>query len=174
MPARLSQTEVLRRFRLVHGRRYDYSRVAYVGSHRPVEIVCRGHGRFRQSPSAHIHQKQGCPTCASLLSKREPIAFEEFVRRSRRKHGNRYRYYKKHYTTLNAPTVIHCTAHNERFSQLPAVHVSGCTGCKSCTQEKLSAPRLTVADWVERFRRRHGRRYSYPQLSEGRRSDLPP
>lgn len=47
-----------------HGDRYDYSRVDYVRSDEPVEIVCSEHGPFWQTPVAHIHQGSGCPTCA--------------------------------------------------------------------------------------------------------------
>lgn len=123
------------------------------------------------SPSAHIHQKQGCPTCASLAAKRDPISFTEFVRRSREKHGTKYKYFKKHYRTLNTPTLIYCPTHKQRFVQLPTVHITGCSACKSCSQEKMRAPRLTVSDWLRRFRERHGDRYSYPDLSSVLRSD---
>lgn len=45
-----------------HGRRYDYSNVVYENSKNKVEIVCRKHGAFWQSPSSHV-RGSGCPKC---------------------------------------------------------------------------------------------------------------
>lgn len=47
----------------VHGEVYDYSRVKYTRSNIKVDIICRDHGVFQQTPSNHIHNKQGCPLC---------------------------------------------------------------------------------------------------------------
>jgi len=49
--------------RKVHGERYDYSRVRYISSHSKVEIVCRKHGSFKQTPASHISGR-GCPICS--------------------------------------------------------------------------------------------------------------
>jgi hypothetical protein len=42
--------------------RYDYSLVNYTGFNDKVVIVCKVHGEFTQTPSAHT-KGQGCPTC---------------------------------------------------------------------------------------------------------------
>lgn len=48
--------------RAVHGDKYDYSRVVYVGNKFPVDIICRKHGVFSQRPNDHLFGK-GCPFC---------------------------------------------------------------------------------------------------------------
>lgn len=48
----------------VHGDRYDYSDVNYVGSNDKVIIKCESHGNFMQSPSSHL-TGSGCPSCKS-------------------------------------------------------------------------------------------------------------
>ena len=48
--------------RLVHGDKYDYSKVEYVNNHTKVCIVCPKHGEFWQTPKAHLNG-QGCPKC---------------------------------------------------------------------------------------------------------------
>ncbi|WP_019029054.1 hypothetical protein [Colwellia piezophila] len=49
----------------IHGDSYDYSKVNYETSSVKVEIVCKKHGHFLQSPSNHIGTNQaGCPGCA--------------------------------------------------------------------------------------------------------------
>ena len=49
--------------RSVHGSKYDYSKVEYVDSLTKVCIICPEHGEFWQTPSAHIHLREGCPKC---------------------------------------------------------------------------------------------------------------
>ena len=48
----------------IHGDLYDYSKVVYVNSHTVVDIICKRHGSFQQTPTHHIHgKKSGCPVC---------------------------------------------------------------------------------------------------------------
>jgi ssDNA-binding Zn-finger/Zn-ribbon topoisomerase 1 len=48
----------------VHGDKYDYSRVKYNGGKVFVEIICKKHGVFRQTPNNH-QRGNGCPSCNS-------------------------------------------------------------------------------------------------------------
>jgi len=48
---------------LIHGNKYDYSKVDYKGWHPKVTITCPIHGDFEMSPTNHIRGYQGCPTC---------------------------------------------------------------------------------------------------------------
>lgn len=54
--------EAILDFSNTHGARYDYSQVEYQGDNNYVNIVCRIHGVFPQTPSNHI-QGKGCPEC---------------------------------------------------------------------------------------------------------------
>ena len=47
----------------VHGDKYDYSRVEYVNSQTPVEIICPLHGVFVQKPNNHLRGNE-CPQCS--------------------------------------------------------------------------------------------------------------
>lgn len=46
----------------VHGDEYDYSEVVYKGGKSLVEIKCKKHGLFRQTPNNH-QRGNGCPSC---------------------------------------------------------------------------------------------------------------
>jgi hypothetical protein len=48
-----------------HGIKYDYSKVNYVNNKEKVEIICKEHGIFFQSPNNHLRGKQ-CPACSYL------------------------------------------------------------------------------------------------------------
>lgn len=54
--------DFIRKARLTHGDRYDYSKVVYMGSRENIEIICKKHGAFPQIPASHIFGC-GCPTC---------------------------------------------------------------------------------------------------------------
>lgn len=46
----------------MHGDTYDYSSVVYSHNQTKVEIICRKHGSFWQTPRAHL-KGQGCKEC---------------------------------------------------------------------------------------------------------------
>lgn len=50
------------RFIKVHKNTYDYSIMVYNGMHRKVNIICKKHGIFKQTPNNHI-VGAGCPLC---------------------------------------------------------------------------------------------------------------
>lgn len=49
-------------FKKVHGDTYDYSKVQYANCRTKVEIVCKEHGSFLQTPNSHL-RGDGCPKC---------------------------------------------------------------------------------------------------------------
>ena len=55
--------EFIAEARKVHGDKYDYSRVVYIDSRTPVQIVCHKHGVFLKAPSDHLNG-QGCKKCS--------------------------------------------------------------------------------------------------------------
>lgn len=52
----------LQNARKKHGDLYDYSAVKLVRANKPVDIICRKHGVFPQTPLHHC-QGEGCPKC---------------------------------------------------------------------------------------------------------------
>lgn len=46
----------------IHGDKYDYSMVNYIGTNKCVKIICKKHGIFNQIPNSHLNGK-GCPIC---------------------------------------------------------------------------------------------------------------
>lgn len=54
--------EFLRRAKEKHGNLYDYSAVKLTRMDSPVDIICRKHGIFPQTPEHHC-RGEGCPAC---------------------------------------------------------------------------------------------------------------
>ena len=54
--------EFIEEARLVHGDKYDYSRVEYKSAHEKVNIICPIHGEFWQTATNHL-RGQECYKC---------------------------------------------------------------------------------------------------------------
>ena len=50
----------------VHGSKYDYSKVEYINSKTPINIICPKHGVFSQRSSHHLNGS-GCRKCANEI-----------------------------------------------------------------------------------------------------------
>lgn len=60
---RSSIDEFIKKARLIHGDKYDYSECNYVSNKTKVLIKCSKHGLFNQTPHDHL-SGNGCPKCA--------------------------------------------------------------------------------------------------------------
>lgn len=60
---------------LIHGDKYDYSKVEYVNAYSKVCIICPIHGEFWQEPYNHV-QNHGCPKCGHQVSKWEKEIYD--------------------------------------------------------------------------------------------------
>ena len=65
----------------IHGNKYDYSKVDYVGSNECVTIICHEHGEFQQLPGGHLSGR-GCAHCGNERSRKARLRFtnmKEFI-----------------------------------------------------------------------------------------------
>lgn len=141
----------------VHGDRYDYSRVIYVNSNDPVEIICPVHGSFWQGLYQHTAKKTNCPKC---FRDNEKLSQAEFIGRARHVHGDVYDYDKVVYVHGQIPVTITCRKHGD-FTQRANSHLSG-NGCKECF---LEGNKLTTEEFIENARRVHGDTYDYSKVN---------
>jgi len=117
----------------VHGDRYDYSLVEYLGAQEKVTIICSEHGPFEQTLNGHLGGK-GCYECgivASSDAKRSTT--EQFIAKARMVHGDRYDYSLVEYVTNSTKVKIICPDHG-LFLQIPNDHIIQRSGCADCAQ----------------------------------------
>ncbi len=119
--------EWVERAKIIHGDRYDYSRVEYKSNKKAVEIICKVHGSFWQIPDNHVGKGKGCAKCAGKAS---PTT-NEWIERAKSIHGNRYSYENVFYESNSDPVEIICPEHGP-FSQKPHVHTEQGSGCPAC------------------------------------------
>lgn len=165
----MSQDEFVTRSQSIHGSRYDYSKVQYVGILKPVEIICLKHGSFFQIPNTHINN-HGCPKCGRESSKRKggsgkPYANTEiFINKAHKVHGNLYDYSLVDYKTAHSEIKIICSRHGI-FTQKPNVHLNG-SGCRRCWLENLSKKlKDDTQSFIRKAQRVHKDQYDYSLVS---------
>ena len=163
MTKRLTTAEFVKKAIEVHGDKYDYSNVEYMGTHKNVCIICPKHGNFLQTPANHLNGR-GCPKCAKeSIQTALSSTTEEFVKKAREVHGDKYNYSKIKYVNSSTPVYIICPEHGE-FLQTPSNHLRG-RGCPKCgvesTQKKLSS---TTEDFIKKAREVHGDKYDYSKV----------
>ena len=67
----LTTTEFIKKAIKIHGLLYDYSCVDYKNNSTKIEILCKKHGAFKQTPTEHIDSKNGCPKCCISRGEQE-------------------------------------------------------------------------------------------------------
>ena len=144
---------LLDKAKVVHGDKYDYSRVEFTNISNKVEIVCRTHGSFWQSLLNHVLNENNCPTCSQAD---DLLTFEEFLTKARIIHGERYMYRKEAYQNTASMITITCKEHGD-FPQRAASHLAGC-GCKACF---VISNRLTTDQFIKNAQEIHNNRYDY-------------
>lgn len=117
--------------RAIHGEKYDYSKVKYVGNKGKVIITCPIHGEFQQRAIEHL-RSCGCTKCAKDNSKRSRGCGKDiFIEKAKAIHGDKYDYSKVQYINSYTPVTIICPVHGE-FERLPMRHIEAKAGCPIC------------------------------------------
>lgn len=148
----------IKKARVKHGNKYDYSLVEYIDSIHKVKIICPEHGVFEQTPAMHLSEN-GCPKCGII--KAHPFKdTETFIADARRIHGDKYDYSKTEYISVFKPVIIICPKHGA-FNQTPNSHLHG-HGCPLCGKEKCSdVNKGNLTEFVDKARTRHNGKYDY-------------
>lgn len=154
---KLTNEEWIDRFKEIHGEKWDYSKTIYNGYGKHMVITCRKHGDFLQKPECHL-QGCGCQKCKSEAMKSKiSLTTDEFIKKARLVHGDRYDYSKVDYKSARTKVSITCPIHGA-FSQTPNSHLNG-RGCPKCSSQRFTY--MTNDERENEFRKIHGNKYEY-------------
>jgi very-short-patch-repair endonuclease len=148
----------------IHGDKYDYSKVNYIGNKKKIIIICKQHGEFLQKPNGHLCG-MGCFKCAhekigNLFRKTQ----EEFIKEVILKHGDKYNYSKVNYNTTNDKIIIICNIHGE-FEQTPNSHLHG-QGCFMCGRISCGDKLIKSQDeFIKEANIKHDNKYDYSKVN---------
>ena len=149
---RLTTEEFIKRAKVIHGDKYDYSLVDYNHCETNVKIICTKHGIFEKTLKSHVNKMQGCPICVG----KGRGSKERFVNNAKRIHGDMYDYSHVKYVNSETKVKIICSEHGI-FLQQPNNHLCG-KGCKFCDNKKKS---LTTEQFIEKAKQVHLNEYQY-------------
>jgi hypothetical protein len=126
----------------LHGDRYDYSLVKYVGVMEKITIICKNHGPFTITPNDHLRAKRktGCHVCSGVQ-----LNTAGFIEKAIKIHGDKYNYSLANYVNNTTKVIIICKIHDQ-FLISPSNHYnygcSICSGFKSNTSEFIKKANL--------------------------------
>lgn len=165
MPRKKTTKEIIRDFKKIHGKKYDYSNVDYQGMRVKVEIICPKHGPFVTTPNSHIYQKTGCPQCKKENGISSRKTTKQFVKEAKKIHGKKYDYSLVEYKGNKQKVTLICSDHGS-FQITPNSHLSHKHGCPACANIRTAKAlrgklKTTREHFIARCKKVHGDRYDY-------------
>lgn len=147
MGKKLTTAEFISKARLVHGDKYDYSKVVYVNNLTKVCIVCHQHGEFLIPPSSLLNGR-GCSLCGRIrTNESKRYTKHSFIEKARKVHGEKFDYSEVEYINYFTPVKIICPVHGAFFQQ-PTLHLAGrgCTRCNMSGVKRTTLYGIAIVD----------------------------
>jgi predicted nucleic-acid-binding Zn-ribbon protein len=151
--AKYNTDEFIEKVKLIHGDKYNYSKVNYKNSITKTIIICKEHGEFEQTPKLHLNGA-GCGKCVGTAKSNT----KEFIEKSKLIHEDKYDYSMVDYKNCNTEVIIICKIHGE-FKQKPNNHLNN-YGCSKCSGNY----RMTINEFIEKFKEKYGELYDYSKI----------
>lgn len=137
-----------------HGGKYDYRHLpsTFKGTDK-VDIICPEHGVFNQIARNHISVNMtGCPICGRARAKSKITdTFEEFVRKAREVHGDKYEPIKETFVKTAMKLKFKCNVCGNTFEQKGSMHLRG-NGCSFCNP---APKKRTTEEFKEEMSKTH-------------------
>ncbi len=155
---RKPREEFIKEAILIHGNKFDYSKVEYKNTSEEVKIICKEHGEFLQTPTIHLSSVYGCQKCSGNYT----LTKEEFIKKAIEIHGDIYNYTNVNYINNSIPVEIECKTHG-LFLQIPSVHLKG-HQCSKCAGELRGLKQIENNDFMNDAIRIWGDKYDYSKV----------
>lgn len=164
MGKRLNKEEFIKRAKLIHGDRYDYSKVNYVNNSTKIILydnVLKEY--FTITPASILNGCGNKNNVKNILSQKFSMGKNAFIEKAMKKHGDRYDYSKVNYINNRTKVCIICPEHGE-FQQTPDKHLRG-QGCPKCCRKNK---KYTTDEFIEQAIKIHGNLYDYSETVYGK------
>jgi len=129
----VTKEEFIKRANKFHKNKYSYEKTSYRVLRDKITIGCPKHGDFEQK--AMLHLKYGCFKCGvDKRASKQFLTIDEFIKKSKSIHGEKYDYSQTEYTFAHAKVEIICKKHGS-FQQKAYGHMAG-HGCPYCRESR--------------------------------------
>lgn len=135
---------------IIHGKKYDYSKVIYTVGMDKITIICKDHGEFIMQARKHL-QGQGCKKCSGKWE----YTTDEWIKKAKEIHGDKYNYSQTKYKGGKELVMIICYEHG-KFEQRASEHLTG-RGCRKCGGNYIP----TTEEWIKKAKKIHNDKYDY-------------
>lgn len=154
----------------VHNNRYVYDEHSYTNTNSKLNIFCEHHGWFEQMGHQHLGGNN-CIKCTHLLSgSTQRTSQEDFIKRAKQTHINKYSYEKVIYKNANTKVSIWCNKCEKYFKQIPSLHLKH--GCKACSDKSNGLNlRKTNEQYIKDVDKVHKSFYSYEKTNYNKIGD---
>ena len=144
MSKKLRTEEFIKRSKIIHGDKYNYSKVNYISIDKEVIIIHDG-VEYTQRPIKHLAGR--CPE----NTRTKVLTTEKFITKSKKIHGDKYDYSLVEYK--NTRTKVKIIYNGMIYEQTPVNHLKGfkCENIKNLTKE----------GFISKAREIHGDKYDY-------------
>lgn len=160
MPKKLTINDFILKASTKHFVKWDYSKSVYVNNSTKIEIGCKKHGWFWQTPMDHLVGK-GCKKCAN---ENRTFSQKDFEKNANEKHNSIYEYPFEDYINSYSKIRIKCSKHGI-FKQEAYSHLRG-QGCPKCKSDKNSIRQFRNGDDVlKEMNIKHNFKYKYPDYN---------
>ena len=151
---KLGLEKFIEKSNIKHHDKYDYSLIKeYVNNKKKVDIICKEHGIFNQRMNDHMIGGAGCTEC---VIGRVRLSTEDFIKKSKEMHNNKYLYSDNISFKSNKDKVeINCGKHGIFLQQVNS-HLSG-SGCPNCRK-------LGKNLFIEKSNNIHNNKYKYDRV----------
>lgn len=140
--------------------RFLYHDVVYVNAHTKVSVQCTVCNEFSLiTPNKLISQGSGCIPCTGRYNY---SSVENFVKKSRSVHGDKYGYDRVISVTRGSDKVqIYCPVHDYYFETTATSHANHKSGCPKCG----GSEQLTNDSFAEKGNEVHPGKYAYDKVN---------
>lgn len=144
----------------IHKNLYSYGKAVYINTMTKIEIVCKNHGSFWQTPSKH-KSGHGCPQCrAGKISASKTKTTTNFIAEASKVHKGKYTYFNTVYTDAFSNVVVTCDTHGD-FLQRASSHLNG-RGCPKCASVNRAVSNTrSNKEFIEEASKIHKNMYTY-------------
>jgi metal-responsive CopG/Arc/MetJ family transcriptional regulator len=144
-----------------YGDIFDYSKVIYINSKKPIILICKKHNKeFIMKPNTLLNSKICCPDCVADNKKTMNIKpLTTFIEEANAKHNNKFDYSKVIYKNSKTRIIVTCPEHGD-IEITPHQHLTSPFGCQKCAGKY----HRSQEEFIDEAIKKHGNSSGYSKV----------